>query len=175
MHIVLVKRTDVPLEGARADAVRSFLFGDIDGATEKDQRAWRRFVRALHEAGSGEFFSVKIERQRSNKFHRLHMKMMTEVFRAQERIEDFEQFRLWTKIGSGFVTWMAGPKGGVFPVPKSISYAECDQIEFIEFHNGVVQFLRTAHAQHYLFPHLAPQLAEQGIEKILSSFDRSPS
>lgn len=171
-HIVLVKQTDARLSDADAAVVRKFLFEALSGATPKDTRAWYRFCRALNESGSGEFFSIKTERPRDGRFHRLHMAVMSKVFKAQERISDFEQFRLWTKIGSGFVTWMAGPKGGVFPVPKSISYDQCEEDEMREFHEGVVAFLRTEHAQHYLWPALSAQVAEQGMESILRQFER---
>ena len=174
MHIVLVKQTDAQLvpDSPDANAVRRFLFGMVDGCHEKDKRAWRRFVRAMNEAGSGEFFTIKIERQRKGWRHRKHMALISQVFKAQDRIEDFEAFRLWLKIGSGYVTWMAGPRGGVIPVPKSVSYAECDEDEFIAYHDGVVAFLRTSHAQHYLFPAVSPQIAGQGMEAILTSFER---
>lgn len=173
MEIVLIKQTDARLSDDEAAVVRRFLFEHLSGATDKDTRAWNRFCRALNEAGSGEFFSVKIERQRQGWYHRKHMALMSAVFKAQERIEEFEQFRLWAKVGSGFVTWCAGPKGGVFPVPKSISYTSCSEDEMREFHDGVVVFLRAEHAQKYLFPNVSPQLAEQGMEAILGRFERT--
>ena len=172
MHIVLVKQTDARLSDRDAEVVRRFLFEHLSGATPKDTRGWYSFCRALNESGSGEFFTIKTERPRNGPFHRLHMLIISKVFKAQERIEDFEQFRLWLKVGSGFVTWMAGAKGGVFPVPKSISYDQCEEDEMREFHEGVVAFLRTQHAQHYLFPAVSAQVAEQGMEAILSQFER---
>lgn len=173
MHIVLVKQTDARLTEQDAAVVRRFLFEHLSGATPKDTRAWYRFCRALNESGSGEFFSIKTERPREGWFHRKHMALISKVFKAQERIADFEQFRLWLKVGSGFVTWMTGPKGGVFPVPKSISFDQCEEDEMREFHEGVVAFLRTEHAQHYLFPAVSAQVAEQGMEAILEPFERT--
>lgn len=99
------------------------------------------------------------------------MVMETHVFRAQDRIKTFEQFRLWLKIGSGFVDWMAGPKGGVVPVPRSISYRKCDEDVMRQFHDDAIAFLRTAHATRYLWPHLNPAAGEQMIEAIFSEFD----
>ncbi len=175
MHIVLVKQTDDLLSESEAAIVRKFLFGHLAGATEKDTKAWYRFCRALNESSTGECFSVKLERQRQNWRHRKHMGMISKVFDAQERIKDFDQFRLWLKVGSGFVDWCAGPKGGVFPVPKSISFDKCTEDEFIAFHDGVVEFLRTEHAAKYLFPNSPVFLAESGIEKILSNYERQQS
>ncbi len=172
MEIVLVKQTDAQLSEQDAAVVRRFLFEHLSGATDKDTRGWNRFCRALNESGSGEFFSIKIQRQRDGVFHRKHMGMISKIFKSQERLDDFEEFRLWLKVGSGFVTWMAGPKGGVFPVPRSINFNTCSEDEMREFHDGVVGFLRTEHAQKYLFPAVDPQIAEQGIEEILSSYER---
>ncbi len=173
MHIVLVKQTDDRLADNEAAVVRKFLFGHLTGATEKDTKAWYRFCRALNESGSGEYFSVRIERQRQNWRHSKHMGLISKIFKAQERIADFEQFRLWLKVGSGFVDWCAGPTGGVFPVPKSISFDKCSEDEFIAFHDAVVAFLRTGHAAKYLFPKAPAHLAEAGIEEILSRYERN--
>lgn len=172
MEIVLVKQTDDVLSDEDKAVVRRFLFGHLSGVTDKDTSAWSRFVRAMDAAGSGEFFTITIKRKRSSKFHKLHMKIMSEVFKAQDRIDDFEQFRLWVKIGSGFVDWMAGPKGGVFPVPKSINWNTCSEEEMRHFHMGAMAFLRTAHAAHYLFPQAPVDLAQSGIAEILARFER---
>lgn len=173
MEIVLVKQTDARLSDEDQAIVRRFLFEHLSGATDKDTRGWNRFVRAMNESGSGEFFSIKIQRQRSGVFHRKHMGLISKVFKSQERIEDFEQFRLWLKVGSGFVTWMAAPKGGVIPVPRSINFNSCSEDEMREFHDGVVQFLRQPHAQKYLWPNAEPAAAEQGIEAILRKYERT--
>lgn len=172
MEIVLVKQTDLRLSDEDKAVMRRFLFENLSGATDKDTRAWNRFVRAMDAAISGECFSIKIQRQRDGVFHRKHMGLISKVFKAQERIEDFEAYRLWLKLGSGFVTWMPGPKGGVFPVPKSINFNTCSEDEMREFHDGVVQFLRQPHAQKYLWPNAEPAAAEQGIEAILSRYER---
>lgn len=172
MHIVVIKQTDATLSEADAVVVRRFLFEFFAGATDKDTRAWYRFWRAMNESGSGEYFSFKLERQRQNWRHKKHMGMISKVFDAQERFTDFEQYRLWLKVGSGFVDWCGGPKGGVFPVPKSISFDKCSEDEFIEFHDNVCTFLRTEHAAKYLFPNSPIFLAEAGIEEILSKYER---
>lgn len=172
MEIVLVKQTDERLSEEDKGVVRRFLMGHLSGATDKDTKAWSRFCRALDESGSGEFFTLTIKRKRSSKFHKLHMAIMTAVFKSQDRIDDFEQFRLWVKIGSGFVDWMAGPKGGVFPVPKSINWNTCSEDEMRHFHMGAVAFLRTAHAAHYLFPQAPTDMAQAGIAEILASFEK---
>lgn len=173
MHIVLIKTTDMQLEGAQADAVRTFLFEFFKGATESDEKAWRRFMRAMNEGAAGEYFQFKVERQRMGWKHRKQMALEGKVFEAQERLQDKEQFRLWLKVGAGFVDWMAGPKGGVVPVPKSISFTQCSEEEFADYCDRIKVFLRTEHAQHYLWPALSPTLAEQCMEAVIEPFERN--
>jgi hypothetical protein len=171
-EIVLSKQTDLELTDQQREILRTTLFGMIDGLSESDKKSWRRFWTWIMKAGSGEMFSIETWTPRNSKFHRMHMVMETSVFKSQERIKSFEQFRIWLKIGAGFVDWMAGPKGGVVPVPRSISYKKCDENKMRQFHDDAVAFLRTEHAQHYLWPHLTPFMAEQSMEIILTSFER---
>lgn len=165
--IVIAKRTDADLTDQQKQILRSFLFEHIDGLTEADQKSWRRFWNWIMKAGSGELFSIETWTPRHPQFHKMHMVMETKVFKGQERIRNFEQFRSWLKIGAGFVDWMAGPKGGVVPVPRSISYQKCDEETMRRFHDDAVAFLRSEHAQHYLWPHLPADKAEEMIETIL--------
>lgn len=171
MEIVLVKQTDAQLSEEDKAAVRRFLMGHLSGATDKDTKAWNNFIRAMDQAGSGEFFTFKIERRRQGWYHRKHMATMSAVFKAQERIADFEAFRLWLKIGAGFVTWMAGPTGGVVPVPRSISYSSCSEEDMRAFHEDAVAFLLTEHACSYLWPKTDPATAQQGMDAILRKFE----
>lgn len=172
MKIALVKQTDAQLSDDDKVVMRRFLFEHLSGATDKDTRAWSRFCRAMDQAAQGEYFMVDLQRQRDGVFHRKHMGLISKVFKAQERIEDFEAYRLWLKLGSGFVTWMPGPKGGVFPVPRSINFNTCSEEDMREFHEGVVAFLRTPHALKYLWPSADPAAAELGLEAILMQYER---
>lgn len=173
MHIVLIKQTDQQLEGPQADAVRQFLFGWFKGADESDEKAWRRFVRAMNEGAAGEYFQFKVERQRIGWAHRKQMALEGAILKTTERFTDREPFRLWLKIGAGFVTWAAGPKGGVFPVPKSINFNTCSEEEAAEYRDKVSQFLRTTHCHKYLWPALTEQAGAEAMESILEPFERN--
>lgn len=171
-EITLAKMSDVELTDQQREILRNTLFGMVDGLSDDDKKSWRRFWNWILKAGSGEILSIETWMPRVGSFHRMHMVMETKVFRGQERIKNFEQFRVWLKIGAGFVDWMPGPKGGVVPVPRSISYKKCDEDKMRRFHDDAVAFLRTEHAQKYLWPHLSPFMAEQSMEVILSGFDK---
>ncbi|WP_228534903.1 DUF1367 family protein [Noviherbaspirillum malthae] len=168
---MLAKMSDAELTQEQRQLMRAVLFEMVDGISEADKKTWRRFWNWIMKSGSGEIFSIETWTPRNGRFHRLHMKIETSVFASQERIQNFEQFRTWLKIGAGFVDWMAGPKGGVVPVPRSISYKKCDEDTMRRFHADAIAFLRSGYAQKYLWPHLAAVKAQEMIEGILVRFE----
>lgn len=171
-ELMLVKQTS--LEGfteAEKEAVRKFLFGVVDGHGKQGQAMWRRWWRLITNAEVGEMFRWAMKRDRSGPYHRRTMSIIGQVFDAQERFDDDEQFLNWVKIGAGHVVWAAGPKGGVVPLPKSISYKAADQDEFMVFHAGAMKFFRGEHAAKYLWNHLQPAQAAQMMDTILRGFD----
>jgi hypothetical protein len=155
MSDIVIVRTDkeLPDEKTRA-VVRDFLFGVIDGIKQADAQAWRRFVKHIVGMGSGEMCRISVVFPRHRAFHRRHMLIESRVFDAQERFKDFEQFRNWLKIGAGFVDWVPGAKGGIVPLPRSISYAKTDQEEFELYHKNMIDFLYGEHCAPYLWRHL---------------------
>ena len=157
-------------KGQLLDGVRSFLFGAVDGANKDDKKAWRHFWRRVTRMSPGEMAAVEMVFPRSGPFHRRHMAIEQAVFDAQEKFEDFEQLRYWLKVGAAWVTWAAGPKGGVVPIPKSISYAKADEEEFRQYHEQVIGFLRGEHAAPYLWKHLGKEGAFEMIDAILEGF-----
>ena len=168
--ITLVRQHDIEISEADRGAARRVLFGIVDGLGERGKKQWRRFVNGLMRLEPGEMVDIKTHKARSGPFHRRHMLIETRVFEAQERIAEFEDFRLWLKLGAGHVTWMAGPKGGVVPVPKSISYAAMEEDEMREFHEKCIAFLRSEHAVKYLWPKL-PMAQHDAIEAVLAGFN----
>ena len=155
MSKMSIVRTDyaMPDEGAM-EGVRHFLFRVFDGATKDDRSAWRRFWKRLTKLEPGEMAKAEMMFPRSGPFHRRHMKIEQTIFDAQDRFTDFEMFRDWLKIGAAWVVWVPGAKGGIVPLPKSISYAKADEEEFRQYHHQVMSFLRGEYAAPYLWKHL---------------------
>ncbi|OFZ67935.1 MAG: hypothetical protein A2V79_05445 [Betaproteobacteria bacterium RBG_16_56_24] len=173
MSKLTIARTDAAMpSGTALDGVRSFLFGVLDGFGQDDKKAWRRFWKRVTQAEPGEMFNVEVVSPRSGKFHRFHMAMEQSLFDSQDRFDDFEMLRSWLKIGSGWVKWVPGAKGGIVPLPKSISYAKADEDEFQQYHAGVVRFLRGGHAAKYLWPHLDQLARDEMMECILQVFEQ---
>lgn len=171
MPEITLVRTDEQIADERTlEAARRFVFGLVRGATEKDNKAWRRFWNMIVRKEPGEIFDITAIFPRYTPFHRRHMKIEHDVFNAQERFTDFEQFRNWLKIGAGFVDWAVGPKGGIVPLPKSISYAKTEEGAFRQFHDDAMAFLRGPHAAPYLWKHLGDK-AHNMMDSILSEFN----
>ena len=169
--IVLVRQNTTPIAEGDAEAARRVLFGQVDGLSEAHKKSWRRIWNwLLKKAEPGEMIEIRTHRDRSGPFHRLHFKIEQTVFDSQERFEHFDQYLYWIKVGAGWVTWAAGPSGGVVPIPRSVSYSKADEDEFRDFHDRVITFLRGPHAAKYLWPHLKGGAAEF-MEQLLKEFD----
>lgn len=171
MSRITMVRTDQPIPAEKdLGSVRSFLFGVVDGAGKDDRSAWQRFWSKVKRLEPGEVFDFEIIFPRLGAYHRRHMAIEQAVFDAQDRFSDFEMFRDWLKIGSAWVVWVPGPKGGIVPLPRSISYRKADQADFEKYHRQVMNFLRGEHAAPYLWRHLGDKSHDM-IEAILEGFD----
>ncbi|WP_236903915.1 DUF1367 family protein [Comamonas serinivorans] len=161
-----------PIPAADAEAARRVIFGAVDGLGEKGKRQWRRLWASIFRLEPGEIVEIVSHKARSGPFHRRHMAMEQALFEAQERFEQFRSFRDWLKVGAGHVEWFPGPKGGVIPVPNSISYAELEDNDMREVHVQMVRFLRTEHAQRTLWPGIKdPVKRADAMNAFLMGFD----
>lgn len=169
-EITLVRTAEPMPSEQELGVIRRFLFGLFKGATDKDDKRWNRFWRMASGKEPGEIFDVETVFPRYTPFHKRHMKIEQDVFNAQDRFKDFDRFRDWLKIGAGFVEWVPGAKGGIVPLPKSISYADTDEQVFREFHANVIDFLRGEHAAPFLWRHLGADKAHEMMDSILQEF-----
>lgn len=171
-EITIVRQPPPPEVFTRVevDTFQRVLFAVADGIDEQHKQRWKRFWNWLWKAPAGECISWVQHRRRSSPFHRRHMALEQRVFEAQERFEDFEQFRVWLKLGSGFCDWFPGPKGGVVPVAKSLSYARLDEDGMQEAHAAMVRFLREPRTAKVLWPHLGGVAGGQMVEAVLDEF-----
>ena len=170
-EIILVKQGSEAISEEDKAAARRVIFGVVDGLGEHGKKQWRRFWNMVFRLEHGEMVDLNTHKERIGWFHRKHMALEQRVFESQERFDTFDAFRVWLKVGSGFVEWFPGPKGGVIPVPKSISYAKLEQSDMEKVHDDMVAFLRTEHAGKTLWKHLPPAQRTDMVETILGSFE----
>lgn len=145
--------------------------GQIDGASEKDQRAYARFVKRMRGLTDRDSLVVKWFEPRSPRFHKYHFAILGAVFKSQEQFDDEEALRKWIEVGAGHCKFVPGPKGKMVALPMSINYEALDDVEFGELHKKVRLFLRSQHATRFLFPHLDDMQGLEMIEAVLSEFE----
>ncbi len=167
--VTLIRTADAFPAESILEQVRRFLFGLFDGWSRTDKQGWRKIWKRLMDLEPGEFAVIEFVIPRSSPYHRRHMAIEAAVFNAQERFTDFDMFRDWLKIGAAWVVWVPGAKGGIVPLPKSISYAKADQAEYEDYHGRVIDFLRGQHAAPYLWKHLGND-AYHMMDSILQEF-----
>lgn len=169
---LIMRDRSICLTPAEREAATKALEQGLRGVDEKNHKRWTRFLRRIFSLEHGEIAEIGTRIPRSGPFHRFHMAVEQAVFDGQERFADFNQFRNWLKIGAGHVDWVPGAKGGIVPLPKSISYAELEEEPMREVHEAMMAFLRGPHAAPYLWKVAGPDKAAETMEAILRSFDQ---
>ena len=172
MKALVMRNRGIALSEPEKQAATRALECGLQGIDEKNHNSWKRFIRNLFGLEDGEIAEVSTRIPRSGPFHRFHMAIEQAVFDAQERFNNFEMFRNWLKIGSGHVEWVPGAKGGIVPLPKSISYADLSEEEMREVHKNMITFLRGEHAAPYLWKHLDTDEAHEMMDATLRGFDQ---
>jgi hypothetical protein len=144
--------------------------GEIEGFSDKDKRAYNRLKKKLQNLALGEMFEIDCWFPRNSDLHKLHMKMESEVYAAQDQFSNFEHFRTWLKIGAGACEWAPGHDGTLIPIPHSISFRTMDDEELRVFHEQVKAFLFTEHALAFLWPHLSDEQRFDMMDTLLHRF-----
>lgn len=142
--------------------------GKLCGAGTKGAKAYARFIAEIAELGPGEIATFSYWIPRSPALHGYFFVILEAVLDQQEQFEDDEGFRKWVATGAGHCDYLPGPQGKMVAIPKSIAWHELDDVEFQEFFEKAVLFLRSPTCTGFLWPHLS--LLDQGhmIEGILA-------
>lgn len=77
----------------------------------------------------GEVYEIEYKKPRNIKYHRKYFALLNLVYSNQEYFEDFESFREYIIIKSGYYIKTVTAKGEFFKA-KSISFASMDNIAF---------------------------------------------
>lgn len=168
VDITLVRQEEIQITEEDKATVRRVLFGIINGLGDVNKKRWANFWNRVLKLQPGEMVDVRTHQARLGWYHRKHMNFEQKLFESQERFDNFDQFRMWLKVGAGHVDWLPGPKGGVIPVPKSISYANMEQAQMEVFHAQVLEFVQQEHATRTLWKHLQPQQQREYIDTVIA-------
>ena len=108
--------------------------------------------------GQGELVKVKITKPRNLKHHRKFFSMLQLVFQNQDRYPTLKHLLTAVKIEAGWYEDVPiDVRGNPYFIPKSISFARMDQLEFDEFYTQAIA------ACCRLLPHLNAEDIEQEV------------
>lgn len=167
-HTMIMRDASVAISEADRHAASKVMQQGLRGVDDKHHARWLRLLRDMFSLQDGEVVQVGSKVPRNTEFHRRHMALEQAVFNAQRRFQEFEQFRNWLKIGAGHVNWVPGAKGGIVPLPKSISYIELDDAEMQRVHDAMLEFLRTPQVSRYLWRELNGEQAAAKMAYLLA-------
>ena len=146
--------------------------GNIVGFGEMGVAAWSRFMARVRDLEIGELLRFSYRVPRSPKFHRMHFRMLRDVYESQEQFDDEEKLRKWAEVGAGHCDVVPGPMGRMVAIPRSLAYEALDDVEFGEVHRRVKDFLQSPHATRFLWGHLYDQEQMKMIGDLLAGYDR---
>lgn len=152
------------------DIVSRFLFQHIRGMDAQNDKRWRRLWEQVWKADPGEGFQLLSMEERGGPFHRRHRVILEKLFANQEAFTNIDRMHDYLKVGAGFVTWEA-KDGNLVPIPRSTAFDKCSEDDMREFHEAMVDFLRTERAQRRLWRHVKPNARADMVEAILSDHD----
>jgi phenylpropionate dioxygenase-like ring-hydroxylating dioxygenase large terminal subunit len=173
--ITLVKTTDAELPEDERRAMMRVLFGEyLDGMSEDDKTAWKKFWNRVKRLEAGELVKVSFKIERNGKFHRKFFAMLNVGFEAWDPgrthkthkgmpvQKNFEQFREDVTILAGFYEQTFDLQGRLVLKAKSISFANMEQAEFERVYSAVADVL----LNHVLTNYTRADLDEV-VEKVL--------
>lgn len=89
----------------------------------------------LDKWGAGEILRAKVNKPRSGAFHRRFFALVQVIHEGQEKYRNLEDTLTEIKVRTGHYREHITVTGEVVYVPKSISFAKCDELEFRELYS----------------------------------------
>lgn len=152
--ITLVKIHDFTLSDVERAALYKLLFGGyLKGATDEDEKMWKRCWKRLAGMGEGELAKFSFKTIRNGKFHRKFFAMLTvgfdawepgrkhKTYKGQSVAKNFEKFREEVTILAGFYEQSFDLDGNLQLIAKSISFANMTQEEFEAVYDAVANVI----------------------------------
>ena len=87
---------------------------------------------------AGEVYLADIKKPRNLQFHRKFFALIDTIWDIQSHFDNREALRLWLIMKSGHFDTFIAPKGKPVYIPRSISFASMDDVEFERVYNDVI-------------------------------------
>jgi hypothetical protein len=152
-EFAVTKTTEMVLTEQQREVLRQYLMGVLDGVTESDKKAWRRFWNRINKLEPGEIINFEAIFPRNGRFHRKFFAMLNFAFEAWEPnrsrksyrgmpvAKNFERFRKDVVIQAGFYEQTFDLQGNMQLEAQSISFANMDDNEFEAVYSAVVDVI----------------------------------
>jgi len=92
----------------------------------------------LDKMPQGKVMRVEYRFPRNYAFHKKFFAMLETMFDMQEHFTEFEAFRLWLTMKSGWFEVIEAPNGYQLFRPKSIAFSKMDNEEFSRLYNKAI-------------------------------------
>ncbi|MBL4866386.1 MAG: DUF1367 family protein [Pseudomonadales bacterium] len=89
----------------------------------------------------GAVYKHEVKKPRNYKFHKKYFGLLNLAFDNQEKYEDFKSFRNAVTMQAGWYNTHVSLNDVLIFSPKSISFANMDEIEFDELYNKTVNII----------------------------------
>lgn len=105
---------------------------------------------------------VDIRQPRNARFHRKFFALMHVVFNNQERYSQMEDLLVEVKLKTGHYQEHITTKGQIVYIPKSISFASMDELEFERFYSRAIDVV----LEHFM--PVDPDELDRMVDNVLS-------
>ena len=86
----------------------------------------------------GEMYRARIDKPRNLKFLQKFMVLISVIFEIQTHFNNKEALRYWLIMKAGHFDLYVVPNGTNIYIPKSISFANMDEVQFSKVYNDVI-------------------------------------
>ena len=89
----------------------------------------------------GEILRAKVSKPRNINFHRKYFALLNVAFDNQDKYDSFEDLRVEVQLKCGWYQEHVTTKGQMIYIPKSIAFANMDEIEFAELYDKAIDII----------------------------------
>ncbi len=90
----------------------------------------------LNKLAVGEEVEVKVARNVAH--HRKGMALLRLAFNNQDKVDNFDAFRMIMTLKAGYIIWTVDKNGNDYPLPQSLSFQNMSQEKFEQWYTSMI-------------------------------------
>ena len=87
---------------------------------------------------NGDEFVINVKLNRNPGFHRKAFALLNMIYHSQDKFDNFDLFRGWLTMKSGYVITGQAPNGTPLFLPESLSFESMPQEKFERWYSSVI-------------------------------------